>query len=81
VPASQGGSSTNYGGQDETRKSIHQTGNGKGTRATLNAKASIAKARNEVAIRRWSFMSLRVSFDGAHSNAWTGRAQARDSTS
>ena len=77
VPERQGGSSTEYGGQDGTRKTIQQTGNGKGTRATLNAKAPIAKALNEAAIRRWSFMSLRVSFDGAHSNAWTGRAQAR----
>jgi hypothetical protein len=75
--ASQGGSSTENRGQDESRKSIRQTDNGKGSRATLSAKAPIAKALNEAAARRWSFMSLRVSHDGAHSNAWTGRAQTR----
>jgi len=77
VPESQGGPSTEWDGQDETRKSIPQTGNGKGTGATLIAAEPIAKALNEPPTGRLSFVSLRLSTGEPHYKAWARREQAR----
>ena len=77
MPESQGGPSTEWEGQDETRKSIPRTGNGKGTGATLIAAEPIAKALNEPATGRRSFVSLRVSTGEPHYKAWARWEQAR----